>query len=166
MFGITEAVPIGGLISWVLGLLWGVMAVFQFLQVLMKGKLEHWLPVLTILLHDIVCMKLASTASYKQSPERTLLLFIICGMDGCQLMTKIRFVASTNSPWPIVHLELLPFLAISALQIAGFPVHEGCLAGLLLWQVVILIWVWQNTISRICKAFRIPFLAPVPEKVQ
>jgi len=164
VFGLAQPVPVYifihyGIIMWA-----GATAVFQLLVVMSKGGVKHWMPLLHVVMHTVVAACVSRTPLYTGLYSRRLMMFILVGMNACQLMTKIRFVASTHSPWPMVHVEVVPFLLLMGAVIAGAEVNEWLLAALFMWQLVALAFLWYDTISRICTAFKIPFLAPVPKK--
>lgn len=154
-------VPARVLVEWAVFAWSAGSAVAQLATVFLRQRVSHRMPLLHIALHDVVAVLLASTPLYSRS---SLLVFLVVGMDACMLMTKIRFTASTHSPWQVVHPELLPFLVLATLQLIGLEVHGLALLGLLAWQALTFLLVWYDSISKICIALDIPFLAPVPKK--
>lgn len=162
--GLPQPVPFYVFVHYGIILWSGATALFHFLVVMFKGGVKHWMPLVHMVMHTVVSVCLSRTPLYAELFSRRLLMFIIVGMNACQLMTKIRFVASTHSPWPMVHIELVPFFLLTSAVVTGVQVSGGLLAALLVWQLVALAFVWYDTMSRICAALKIPFLAPVPKK--
>jgi len=164
LLGLTQPEPVYVFIHYGIILWAGATAFFQCLVVMCKGGIKHWMPLAHMVIHIVVSVCLSRTPWYAELFTRRLVMFIVVGMNACQLMTKIRFVASTHSPLPMVHIEMLPFLLLTGAVIAGVDVHESLLAALLMWQVAVLALVWYDTFSRICRTLGIPFFAPVPKK--
>merc|ERR1712216_887401 len=89
-----------GVLAWA-----GTTAIYQFLVVVHKGKASNFMPLVHFMAHNVVSVWLSTTPAYKQSSLTRLLNFTMVGMNACQLMTKIRFVASTHSPWPALQSD-------------------------------------------------------------
>lgn len=159
--GFREPVPLHVFVAWGV-FAWAAGAlVLQFLAVARKVRIAHWWPLVHIAVHNVVSLLLSSTPLFGRSP---LLHCLVIGMDACQLMTKMRLAASTHTHWPRVHLEMLPFLFLSLAQLAGIDVPAVAWACVLAWQMFALTMLWINTISRICEALHLPFLAPIPKR--
>lgn len=146
----------------------GLVALSFLVKVLLASKgrrLQACTPFLHFCLHSLAGVCLARTVFGQAYP---LFNFVVVGMDAAMLMTKVRLAATLHCPWPKVHFETLPFLAVAALHIAFGGELVGLLAfsAVLAWQAFALVMLWTNTINRICAVLDIPFLAPVPQKKQ
>ena len=137
-------------------------AVVELLAVFWKVKARYWWPLAHIVIHDVSACLLSTTPLHSRS---ALMVFLVVGMNACQLMTKMRIAASTHSTWPVVHKEMLPYLMLCCTQLAGVvAVSDTALAWLLLWQVFAFVMTWYDSITRICAALKVPFLAPIPKR--
>eukprot|EP00811_Abedinium_folium_P037358 NODE_9980_length_1385_cov_5.709062.p1 GENE.NODE_9980_length_1385_cov_5.709062~~NODE_9980_length_1385_cov_5.709062.p1 ORF type:complete len:373 (+),score=72.01 NODE_9980_length_1385_cov_5.709062:71-1189(+) len=108
-------------------------------------------------LHTTLSLLLAMSQAGR---ERSFAVLLAVGLNAALLMTKIRLTASTRTPWPLVQLDVLPFYgAVLAHGVLGWPLEAGAFASLLIWQMIALVMLWYDTITRICAALGIPFLA-------
>lgn len=88
--------------------------------------------------------------------------FSLVAMNACTLMTKMSISAITRTPWPLVHIDTLPFMATATAAAFGVAFPAWSLGMLLGWQVVSLVLMWHDIISRSCSMLGIPFVSEVP----
>eukprot|EP00812_Abedinium_dasypus_P004694 NODE_1584_length_1107_cov_287.686312.p1 GENE.NODE_1584_length_1107_cov_287.686312~~NODE_1584_length_1107_cov_287.686312.p1 ORF type:complete len:339 (-),score=99.77 NODE_1584_length_1107_cov_287.686312:73-1089(-) len=116
-------------------------------------------PFMHMSLHCAATMLLATSPLGWARPIAT---HLAACMDGTVLMTKMRLTASTRTPWPVVHLDTLPFLLLALLHGAlGLPLGACTLSAVLAWQALALAGLWLDTIPRLCTALGLPFLAEI-----
>jgi len=142
----------------------GAVSLAFFVKVMMATsgrRLQAALPFLHMCLHSAVAVLLAGT---KFGQENTMLNFLVVGMDAAVLMTKVRLAATLHCSWPLVHLDLLPFIAAAGLEIAGVHLGTTVFSLLIFFQLIFFSLLWRDTVGRICQTLDIPFLAPVPRK--
>lgn len=113
------------------------------------------------MLHVVHSALLFGTASARAAP---LLTMIVIGWDACLQMTKMVKSSISHSPWPIMHVDAIPFLLISIASGLGMPIPQWLLLLLCAWQTLFFVLMWENSVRRICIELNIPFISEVPRK--
>lgn len=169
IFGTQMALPVLGKLTLGQGLARGVCAMgvvksaFHIITTLVKQqKISSFMPLVHFGVHNVLSIAFARTALFRQSP---LISFLMVGMDACLLMTKGAITATTHTPWPkIFPLDGVPFLVVTAAALLGRKLDTRVMLFVLAWQGLVYSAMWRDTISRLCKALNIPFLAEIPPK--
>lgn len=139
----------------------GAISVMHSIKViLVTRKFGSYVPLLQWLFHCALAV-LIFTSAGREAP---LLVYGVAGMDACQLMTKLPLALSMNSPWPRMHVEMMPFCAFALACGLGVTLGKVVLSVIFAWQVFVFARLWYCSIKRICAGLGIPFLAEVPHK--
>jgi len=75
---------------------------------------------------------------------------------------KMRLAATVSASWPVWHAEAIAPCCLAALIVAGVPVGMPMFVLGFLWQASVMVMLWCDMVTRICKLLDIPFLAPLP----
>mmetsp|Transcript_60433 Transcript_60433/g.112232 ORF Transcript_60433/g.112232 Transcript_60433/m.112232 type:complete len:363 (-) Transcript_60433:5-1093(-) len=156
---------LGGLLTAGVALGCGLVSLAFCAKVLAASQgrlLTASVPFLQMGLHCVLAISLSCTVLVASHP---VLLYAVVGMDAVLLMTKVRIAATLRCQWRIASLDTLPFAGLAAACFAGFNVSSTQLVLALALQCLMLVSIWHDLITRVCRILDLPFLQSVPVKV-
>lgn len=137
-----------------------LLTVCTILEVMWRTKRPQVVAsLLPLVLHHITSAIIFLTS---HDPSTSLVRFSCIATSSCSLMTKMVISSVTHTPWPLVHIDALPFVAVAISLALGFSIPSWVFTALLAWQVLAMVLLWHDTIVRICARLKIPFLSEVP----